>query len=487
MRVRRPQTPLGAGDETGWPSAGSLNRTDARGDQHPRDRADARHPLSFSPGYCPGCSEVAPCVEWPNASCMDGQRSHESRFVSAPKARLHMTDMPANDAPFRLIDDVEFGEDVIVWSFSNLYGCRIGSHPRIGSFVEVQRGASICAACKISSHSFICDGVEIEDEVFVGHGVLFINDRFPRATTDEGASKTDDDWTSSEPWWSHRSRGDVANSSAATRALHGPSSRNEALFELAASNSLEVVEDAAQAHGTQYDGRPCGSLGQLACFSFYPGKNLGAYGDGGMVTTSDTAVVERTRRLRNYGERAKYDHVVKGVNSRLDGLQAAFLSVKLPHLPSWNEARLRHADRYTAQLDDIGDLALQQRSNSSTHVYHLFIVETAERDALRDFLTERGIQTGIHYPIPIHLQEAYNDLGLGPGYVSPRGAPGARVALPADVPRANRRTDPQRYRRKFANSSCRGAGTKRRRETNPRSGRASGRARHLAAVRHGLP
>jgi dTDP-4-amino-4,6-dideoxygalactose transaminase len=119
--------------------------------------------------------------------------------------------------------------------------------------------------------------------------------------------------------------------------------------------------------------------------------------------------------LRNYGERAKYDHVIKGVNSRLDGLQAAFLSVKLPHLPSWNEARLRHADTYTAQLDGVGDLALQQRSSSSTHVYHLFIIETAERDALRDFLKERGIQTGIHYPIPIHLQEAYGDLGLGPG------------------------------------------------------------------------
>ena len=205
-----------------------------------------------------------------------------------------------------------------------------------------------------------------------------------------------------------------------TRALlpvhfTGQAAEMKPLLELAASNSLDVVEDAAQAHGTRYEGRPCGSLGKLACFSFYPGKNLGAYGDGGMVTTSDPAVVERTRRLRNYGERAKYDHVIKGVNSRLDGLQAAFLSVKLPHLPGWNQARLRHADTYTAQLDGVGDLALQQRSSSSTHVYHLFIVETAERDALRDFLTERGIQTGIHYPIPIHLQEAYDDLGLRPG------------------------------------------------------------------------
>ena len=205
-----------------------------------------------------------------------------------------------------------------------------------------------------------------------------------------------------------------------TRALlpvhfTGQAAEMRPLLELAASNSVEVVEDAAQAHGALYEGRPCGSLGKVACFSFYPGKNLGAYGDGGMVTTSDPVVVERTRRLRNYGERAKYDHVVKGVNSRLDGLQAAFLSVKLPHLASWNEARLRHADMYTIELEGVGDLGLQKRSPSSTHVYHLFVVETAERDALRDSLAERGIQTGIHYPIPIHLQEAYSDLRLGPG------------------------------------------------------------------------
>ncbi|TML84345.1 MAG: DegT/DnrJ/EryC1/StrS family aminotransferase [Actinobacteria bacterium] len=205
-----------------------------------------------------------------------------------------------------------------------------------------------------------------------------------------------------------------------TRALlpvhfTGQAAEMRPLLELAANNSVEMVEDAAQAHGALYEGRPCGSLGKVACFSFYPGKNLGAYGDGGMVTTSDPVVVERTRRLRNYGERAKYDHVVKGVNSRLDGLQAAFLSVKLPHLASWNEARLRHADMYTVELEGVGDLGLQKRSPSSTHVYHLFVVETAERDALRDSLAERGIQTGIHYPIPIHLQEAYSDLRLGPG------------------------------------------------------------------------
>jgi dTDP-4-amino-4,6-dideoxygalactose transaminase len=205
-----------------------------------------------------------------------------------------------------------------------------------------------------------------------------------------------------------------------TRALlpvhfTGQAAEMRPLLDLAESNDLAVVEDAAQAHGTLYEGRPCGSIGKLACFSFYPGKNLGAYGDAGMVTTSDASVAERTRRLRNYGERAKYDHVVKGVNSRLDGLQAAFLSVKLAHLPSWNAARLGHADEYAAELAGVGDLVLQKRAPTSTHVYHLFIVETAERDALREHLAKRGIQTGIHYPIPIHLQEAYRDLGLEPG------------------------------------------------------------------------
>ncbi len=205
-----------------------------------------------------------------------------------------------------------------------------------------------------------------------------------------------------------------------TRALlpvhfTGQAAEMRPLLELADRNGLVVLEDAAQAHGTRYDGQACGSIGRLACFSFYPSKNLGAYGDGGMVTTSDPIVVERTRRLRNYGERAKYDHVVKGVNSRLDGLQAAFLTVKLRHLPDWNAKRLSHADEYAARLDGVGDLVLQERVEASTHIYHLFIVETDERDALREHLAERGIQTGIHYPIPIHLQEAYRDLGLGPG------------------------------------------------------------------------
>lgn len=195
----------------------------------------------------------------------------------------------------------------------------------------------------------------------------------------------------------------------------GQAAEMEPLLDLASRNGLDVVEDAAQAHGTRYNGSACGSLGRLACFSFYPGKNLGAYGDGGMVTTSDADVLQQIRRLRNYGETRKYEHVVKGVNSRLDGLQAAFLTVKLRHLPAWNDARVRHASAYTAELDGVGDIVFQERADSSTHIFHLFVIETERRDALREHLSERGIETGIHYPTPIHLQEAYADLSLPPG------------------------------------------------------------------------
>jgi dTDP-3-amino-3,4,6-trideoxy-alpha-D-glucose transaminase len=205
-----------------------------------------------------------------------------------------------------------------------------------------------------------------------------------------------------------------------TRALlpvhfTGQSAEMGPLLQLTRDHELELIEDAAQAHGASWQGRPCGSIGHIACFSFYPGKNLGAYGDGGMVTTSKADVAERIRRLRNYGERRKYDHVVKGVNSRLDGLQAAFLAVKLRHLGEWNAARARHAAAYAAQLDGVGDITLQHVAPDSTHVYHLFIVRTTQRDRLRAWLADRGIQTGIHYPVPIHLQEAYAELGLGAG------------------------------------------------------------------------
>src|SRR5262249_12718641 len=161
----------------------------------------------------------------------------------------------------------------------------------------------------------------------------------------------------------------------------GQSANMGPLFEVAERHGLELVEDAAQAHGARYDGRPCGSMGTIGCFSFYPGKNLGAYGDAGMVTARDADVAKHLRRRRNSGERRNYEHVVKGVTSRLDALQAAFLSVKLRHLPEWNEARGRHAQAYAAELEGVGDLVIRRPSPPSTHVYHLFVVETEARDA----------------------------------------------------------------------------------------------------------
>ncbi len=207
---------------------------------------------------------------------------------------------------------------------------------------------------------------------------------------------------------------------ARTRALlpvhlTGQAADLRALLEIASRHRVSVVEDAAQAHGTLWEGQHCGSIGAVGCFSFYPSKNLGAWGDGGMATTSDPELAVRLRQLRNYGERVKYDHVVKGFNSRLDAVQAAILAVKLRHLDGWNDARRRHADQYRALLRGVGDLALQNQAPDSTHVYHLFVVESERRDALREHLRARGVATGIHYPTPIHLQDAYEDLGLRNG------------------------------------------------------------------------
>jgi dTDP-4-amino-4,6-dideoxygalactose transaminase len=197
--------------------------------------------------------------------------------------------------------------------------------------------------------------------------------------------------------------------------LTGQAADMNMIREVASRRGLYVIEDAAQSHGTRYEGRPCGSMGSVGCFSFYPSKNLGAYGDGGMATTNDAELAMRMRQLRNYGQTAKYRHIEKGLNARLDTLQASILSVKLRHLSEWNRARVLHAERYKDLLTGVGDLVFQRRASYSSHVYHLCIVETEWRDALKQHLHARGIQTGIHYPIPIHLQPAYEDLSYGRG------------------------------------------------------------------------
>lgn len=197
--------------------------------------------------------------------------------------------------------------------------------------------------------------------------------------------------------------------------LTGQASDMDPILEIARRHGISIVEDAAQAHGALYKNRPCGSMGVLGCFSFYPSKNLGAYGDGGMVTAHDPSLADRLRRLRNYGQRSKSDHTECGINTRLDTLQAAILHVKLRHLRQWNEARARHAEKYRESLSGLGNLVFPKRAPSSTHVYHLFVIETKERDRLRRYLAAQGIQTGIHYPKPIHLQGAYRTLGYREG------------------------------------------------------------------------
>ena len=187
------------------------------------------------------------------------------------------------------------------------------------------------------------------------------------------------------------------------------------ILEIAERRGLQVLEDAAQAHGAQYRGRPCGSMGIAGCFSFYPAKNLGAAGDGGMIVTPNEKLARQARKLSNYGEVVKYEHTEKGLNARLDTLHAAILQVKLPHLDDWNRQRARHAQRYRQRLAGIGDIRLPGVLPECTHVYHLFMVQTSRRDALHQFLQDRGVQTGIHYPTPIHLQPAYADHGWKKG------------------------------------------------------------------------
>jgi dTDP-4-amino-4,6-dideoxygalactose transaminase len=193
--------------------------------------------------------------------------------------------------------------------------------------------------------------------------------------------------------------------------LYGQPAEMDATVEIAKRHRLKVIEDAAQAHGASYRGRPAGSLGDAAAWSFYPGKNLGAQGDAGAVTTDDPDLAERIRTLRNYGSRVKYYNEVKGYNSRLDPLQAAFLRVKLRRLDDWNRRRRISASRYLAALDDLKDATLPFVLDGAEPSWHLFVIRHSRRDELQAHLQQAGIGTLIHYPVPPHLSGAYSDLG----------------------------------------------------------------------------
>jgi dTDP-4-amino-4,6-dideoxygalactose transaminase len=196
--------------------------------------------------------------------------------------------------------------------------------------------------------------------------------------------------------------------------LHGRMAAMDPLLALADAHGLAVIEDAAQAHGAEQAGRRAGSIGDAGCFSFYPGKNLGACGEGGAVVTNDARLADTVRLLRDWGQAGKYRHVAKGYNYRMDAIQAAILAVKLGHIEAWTEARRRHARRYDALLAG-AEVGLPAVAPDGEHVYHVYAVRARERDQFRHRLSETGVATGIHYPVPVHLQPAYADLGYQRG------------------------------------------------------------------------
>lgn len=209
--------------------------------------------------------------------------------------------------------------------------------------------------------------------------------------------------------------------------LYGQSADMDPIMGIARRHGLVVIEDAAQAHGAKYKGRAVGSIGNMACFSFYPGKNLGAYGEGGAVTTSNIEYARTVRMLRDWGQDRKYHHTLRGYNYRMEGFQGAVLGVKLKHLEKWTEARRAVVRQYNGLLADC-EVQTPTEMPWGRHVYHVYTLRVEDRDGLQAALTAEGIQSGIHYPVPVHLQPAYAHLGYGPG-AFPHAEQAARQVL----------------------------------------------------------
>lgn len=197
--------------------------------------------------------------------------------------------------------------------------------------------------------------------------------------------------------------------------IYGQPSDMDRINSLAKKHNLKVIEDACQAHGAEYKGKKVGGLSDMAAFSFYPSKNLGGFGDGGIVTTNDVGLYEKVKVLRDCGRRSKYDHMIKARNSRLDTIQAAVLGVKLKYLDKSNAARSRHAKTYNSLLNGIKNIVCPAEDKNVKHVYHLYVVQVEERQKVSEFLSNNGVATMVHYPIPIHLQDAYKDAGYKKG------------------------------------------------------------------------
>ncbi|PWK76881.1 DegT/DnrJ/EryC1/StrS family aminotransferase [Aminobacter sp. AP02] len=197
--------------------------------------------------------------------------------------------------------------------------------------------------------------------------------------------------------------------------LYGQMADMDAITAIADRHGIAVIEDACQAHGAEFDGRRAGSIGVSGCFSFYPGKNLGACGEGGMFVTNDDAMAKTARMLRDWGQEKRYHHVLKGFNHRMDGIQGAILRVKLRHLEDWTNARRANARHYSQLLAGSRQVRAPVEVAGRRHVYHVYAVRSHDRDGLERSLQEVGIQTGLHYPVPVHLQQAHEDLGYRKG------------------------------------------------------------------------
>jgi dTDP-4-amino-4,6-dideoxygalactose transaminase len=214
--------------------------------------------------------------------------------------------------------------------------------------------------------------------------------------------------------------------------LYGQMANMDAIMAIARRHDVAVIEDACQAHGAEYKGRRAGSIGVSGCFSFYPGKNLGAYGEGGMVVTSNDDHARTMRALRDWGQSQRYHHTLKGFNYRMDGMQGAILRVKLRHLEEWNATRRARAQLYTQLLAHSTQVTLPIEAGDRRHVYHIYAVRSRDRDRLQRQLQAEGIQSGIHYPIPVHLQPAHADLGYSEG-AFPASEAAAREVLSLPV------------------------------------------------------
>jgi dTDP-4-amino-4,6-dideoxygalactose transaminase len=197
--------------------------------------------------------------------------------------------------------------------------------------------------------------------------------------------------------------------------LHGLMAEMDPLVAIARRHGLVVIEDAAQSHGAGYKGRPAGSIGDVGCFSFYPGKNLGAFGEGGAAVTNNPDLARQMSLLRDWGQESKYNHVVPGYNYRMDGIQGAILNVKMNYIEAWTEARRTVASHYDRLLASSSRYKRPAPPRHCRHVYHVYAVELSDRDDVQTALSDAGIGTGIHYPVPVHLQKAYRDLGYGRG------------------------------------------------------------------------